>query len=230
MAMVSVTEQLNNLAPPSGDGGDAMQEDYEADAEADDAAALEAKQAAENAARAQLAAAIPPAAQVVAGGAEFVTEIDGKFTVRKYTGGSKYAEVYAAGKCYLVGYVIGSPEYKFAYDEQTKAPIGKLNNDIGLLSFNDDREPVTVSLSETQAAKPGEINSAVKIHQAVEKRDKAVGKAEVRAERDAELAGLDVQKAELEHDNANFDKDAAARDHDQALVRLFLPISSGVNF
>jgi hypothetical protein len=221
--MVSVTEQLNNLAPPSGDGGDAMQEDYEADAEADDAAALEAKQAAENAARAQLAAAIPPAAQVVAGGAGFVSKKEGIFTVRTYTGGNVYAEVYdnAAGKCYLVGFIRDTPTYKVAYDEKTKVEIGKLDNDTALLSFNDDREPVTVSLSETQAAKPGEINSAIKIQQAVEKINKAAVKTEVRAGRDAELAGLDVQKAELEHENANIDKNAAAALHEEALVRLF---------
>jgi hypothetical protein len=132
-----------------------------------------------------------------------------------------YAEVYAAGQCYLVGYVIGSPEYKFAYDEKTKVVIGKLDNNTGLLSFDDTREPVTVSLSAAQAAKPGEINSAVKIQQAVEKRDKAAVKTEVRAGRDAELAGLDVQKAEIAYEDANFHKTAAERDHDQALVRLF---------
>ena len=58
-----------------------MQEDYEGDVQAEEAeevearAALEAKQAAENAAGAQLAAANPPAAGAVAGGAgNYITE------------------------------------------------------------------------------------------------------------------------------------------------------------
>jgi hypothetical protein len=152
-----------------------MQEDYEGDVEAEEAeeaearAALEAKQAAENAVGAQLAAANPPAAEAVAGAAgNYITEIDGLFTVRKYTGGSQYVEVYQAGKCYLVGYV-GNADCEVVYDEKTKTMIGKLNSDTGLLSFDDAHEPATVSLSATQAAKPGEINIAVKIHQAVEK-------------------------------------------------------------
>ena len=99
--------------------------------------------------------------------------------------------------------------------------IGQLDIKTGAIKFDDTREPATVSLSATQAAKPGEIQSAIKIQQAVEKRDKAAVKTEVRAGRDAELAGLDVQKAELEHENANIDKNAAAALHEEALVRLF---------
>ena len=220
-----------------------MQEDYEADAEADDAAALEAKHAAENAAAQQMAAAIPPAAaplvaQVVAGGAGFVTHKEmavggaGNYTIRKYndTDPQDYAEVYQAGKCYLVGWRTDQKNYCIALDEKTKAVIGQLDIKTGAIKFDDTREPATVSLSATQAAKPGEIQSAVKVQQAVEKINKAAVKTEVRAGRDAELAGLDVQKAELEHDNANFDKNAAVALHNEALVRLFLPISGGVNF
>ena len=104
--MASVTEQLNNLAPPSDDGGDAMQEDYEADAEAEEAewAALEAKHAAENAAAQQMAVA-PLAAQVAVGGAGFVTHKENNYTIRRYhdTDPQDYAEVHADGKRYLVG-------------------------------------------------------------------------------------------------------------------------------
>ena len=99
--------------------------------------------------------------------------------------------------------------------------IGQLDIKTGAIKFDDTREPATVSLSATQDAKPGEFQSAIKIQQAVEKRDKAAVKTEVRAGRDAELAGLDVQKAELEHENANIDKNAAAALHEEALVRLF---------
>jgi hypothetical protein len=120
----------------------------------------------------------------------------------------------------LVGYK-DNADCEVAYDEKSKVPIGKLNSDTGLLSFDDAREPVKVSLSVTQAAKPGEINNAVKVQKVVEKIKKAAGKAELKAERDAELAGLDVQKAEIEYDNANIDKNAAEDLHVGALVRLF---------
>jgi hypothetical protein len=229
--MASVTEQLENLAPPSDDGGDAMQEDYEADAEADDAAALEAKHAAENAAAQQMAAAIPPAAQVAVGGAGFVTETVQGFIIRRYhdTDPQEYAEVHADGNRYLVGWLKNQKNFGVAYDENTRAKIGQLDSN-GAIIFDDTREPATVSLSATQAAKPGEIQSAVKVQQAVEKINKATVKTEVKAGRDAELAVLYVQKAELEHENANIDNKAAVALHEQALVRLFLPISGGVNF
>ena len=219
------------MAPPSGD--DAMEEEYAGDlaqeeeqrkaaeaTEAAEAETLEAKQAEENAARAQLAAA--PAAQAAAGGAGFVTEIIQGFTVRTYhdTDPQDYAEFHQAGKCYLVDWLNTQKNFGVAYDENMTV-IGQLDMKTGLLSFSDDQEAVTVSMSAAQAAKPGEIQSAVKVQQAREKRDKAAVKTEVKSERDAELAGLDVQRAELEHEIANSDKNAAAALYEEALVRLF---------
>ena len=210
------------MAPPSGD--DAMQEEYEGDEREREREeevarkALEAKQAAENAARDQLAAA--PAAQAAAGGAGFDTRMDGLFTVRRYTNGAEYVEVYVAKKCYLVGSKT-MEDFEVAYDENTKAVIGKLDSKTGLLSFDDGREPVKVSLSATQAAKPGELQSAVKIYQANEKVNKAAGKAQAKAGCDAELAGLDVQKAEIAYDIASIDNNGAVMLHEGALVRLF---------
>jgi hypothetical protein len=221
--MASVREQLGNLAPPSGDGGDAMQEDYEGDAEVEaaEAAALEAKHAEENAATQQMAAA-PLAAQAAVGG--FVTHKENNYTVRRYNDSvpQDYAEFHADGKRYLVGWKPDEKNFCIAFDENTKAPIGKLDINTGAITFDDTREPATVSLSATQAAKPREIQSAVKVQQAIEKRDKTAVKTEVKAERDAEIAGLDVQKAELEYENANIDKKkTAAVLHEEALVRLF---------
>ena len=217
------------MAPPSGD--DAMEEEYAGDlaqeeeqrkaAEATEAAALDAKQAKENAARAQLAAA--PAAQAAAGGAEkYATDKQLGYTVRRYhdTDPQDYAEFHQAGKCYLVGWMPTQKNFGVAYDENMTV-IGQLDMKTGLLSFSDDQEAVTVSMSAAQAAKPGEIQSAVKVQQAREKRDKAAVKTEVKAGREAELAGLDVQKAELAHEIANSDKNAAAALHEEALVRLF---------
>ena len=217
------------MAPPSGD--DAMEEEYAGDlaqeeeqrkaAEATEAAALEAKQAKENAARAQLAAA--PAAQAAAGGAGFVTQKEQGFTVRRYndTDPQDYVEFHVDKTCYLVGWREDLKNFCVALDEKTKAVIGQLDMKTGLLSFSDDQEAVTVSMSATQAAKPGEMQSAVKVQQAVEKVNKAAGKAQVKAGRDVELAGLDVQRAEIEYDNANIDKNAAAALHEGALVCLF---------
>ena len=213
------------MAPPSGD--DAMEEEYAGDLAQEEAAALEADQAEENAVGAQLAKVNPPAAQpaaqaaaqAAAGGAGFDTRMDGLFTVRIYTNGAEYVEVYVAKKCYLVGE--NNDDFEVAYDENTKAVIGKLDSKTGLLSFDDGREPVKVSLSATQAAKPGELQSAVKIYQANEKVNKAAGKAQVKAGCDAELAGLDVQKAEIAYDIANIDNNGAVMLHDEALVRLF---------
>ena len=225
------------MAPPSGD--DAMEEEYAGDlaqeeeqrkaAEATEAAALDAKQAKENAVRDQLAAA--PAAQAAAGGAEkYATDKQLGYTVRRYhdTDPQDYAEFHQAGKCYLVGWRKELKTFCVALDEKTKAVIGQLDMKTGLLSFSDDQEAVTVSMSAAQAAKPGEIQSAVKVQQAREKRDKAAVKTEVKAGRDVELAGIDVQRAEIANDNANIDKNAAAALHEEALVRLFFPISCGV--
>ena len=160
----ALTEQLKKMAPPSGD--DAMEEEYAGDLAQEEeqrkaAAALEADQAEENAVGAQLAKVNPPAAQpaaqaaaqAAAGGAGFDTRMDGLFTVRRYTNGAEYVEVYVAKKCYLVGSKT-MEDFEVAYDENTKAVIGKLDSKTGLLSFDDGREPVKVSLSATQAAKP----------------------------------------------------------------------------
>ena len=217
------------MAPPSGD--DAMEEEYAGDLAQEEAAALEANQAEENAVGAQLAKVNPPAAQpaaqaaaqAAAGGAEkYATDKQLGYTVRRYhdTDPQDYAEFHQAGKCYLVGWMPTQKNFGVAYDENMTV-IGQLDMKTGLLSFSDDQEAVTVSMSAAQAAKPGEIQSAVKVQQAREKRDKAAVKAEVKSERDAELAGLDVQRAELEHENANIDKNAAAALYEEALVRLF---------
>ena len=224
---------MEKMASP---GEDAMEteDDYVGDAlkeeEEEEVArkTLEANQAKENVVGAQLAKVNPPAAQpaaqaaaqAAAGGAGFDTRMDGLFTVRRYDRGVEYAEVYVAKKCYLVGYK-DNKDFEVAYDENTKAVIGKLDSKTGLLSFDDGREPVKVSLSATQAAKPGEMQSAVKIYQANEKVNKAAGKAKVKAGRDAELAGLDVQRAEMAYDIANIDNNGAVMLHDEALVRLF---------